>query len=83
MVKTLIDQATLVPLPAHVAPVYSDYGHALGLYPIPDVLILADKFDWYNLTYEVRTSGCRSSHRVLSYRVARKPTIKSSQGTAL
>eukprot|EP00038_Savillea_parva_P009957 m.186937 g.186937 ORF g.186937 m.186937 type:complete len:565 (-) comp16932_c0_seq1:184-1878(-) len=47
LVKTLLDQATLVPLPLHVSPIYWEYEHALGLYPTPDVLVLADIFDSY------------------------------------
>jgi len=51
VVKTLLDQGTLMPLPIHVSPIYWEYEHALSLYPTPDVLVLADKFDSYTQTY--------------------------------
>lgn len=54
LVKTLVDQSHLCPLPLHVRPVYWEHDQALYLYPLPDVLVLADRFDGYNLTYE----GC-------------------------
>jgi len=56
LVKTLVDQAHLVPLPLHVSPVYWEFDHALRLYPVPDVLVLADKFDSYTHTYESTTA---------------------------
>eukprot|EP00039_Didymoeca_costata_P006425 m.90038 g.90038 ORF g.90038 m.90038 type:complete len:564 (-) comp13254_c0_seq2:1623-3314(-) len=52
LVKTVVDQAHLCPLPPHVSPVYWEHDHAMLLYPPPDVLVLGDKFDAYNLTYE-------------------------------
>lgn len=55
VVKTLIDQGTVSPLPVHVSPVYWEYDHALHLYPTPDVLVLADKFDAYNVEYNACT----------------------------
>ncbi|KAF9969124.1 DNA-directed DNA polymerase epsilon, subunit B [Actinomortierella ambigua] len=54
LVRTVIDGAHLCPLPLSVRPVYWAYDHALRLYPAPDALILADKFDAYNTNYE----GC-------------------------
>jgi len=54
LVKTLVDQAHLCPLPLHVRPVYWQHDQALRLYPLPDVLVLADRFDSYHLSYE----GC-------------------------
>ncbi|KAG0236585.1 DNA-directed DNA polymerase epsilon, subunit B [Actinomortierella wolfii] len=54
LVRTMIDGAHLCPLPLSVRPVYWAYDHALRLYPAPDALILADKFDAYNTNYE----GC-------------------------
>ncbi|KAJ1650181.1 DNA-directed DNA polymerase epsilon, subunit B [Dispira simplex] len=54
LVRTLIDQSHLCPLPLRVAPVYWAFDHALRLYPIPDTLILADKYDAYSVEYE----GC-------------------------
>ena len=45
--KTLLCQGYLVPLPLHVAPVYWALGHAMALYPAPDLVVCADKYDPY------------------------------------
>lgn len=50
--KTLLDQAHICPLPLHVNPVYWQYDHALRLYPLPDVIVLADFYDQYHWCYE-------------------------------
>lgn len=55
LVSTLLDQANLSPLPHQVRPVLWDHGHALRLYPMPSALVLADRCEHYELTYE----GCR------------------------
>ncbi|KAJ1675615.1 DNA-directed DNA polymerase epsilon, subunit B [Spiromyces aspiralis] len=39
MVRTIIDQGHLCPLPAHIQPLYWAYDHAMRLYPIPDVVM--------------------------------------------
>lgn len=54
LVQTVLDQAHLCPVPPTLQPVYWDYDHAMRLYPLPDVLILADDCDEYHWTYE----GC-------------------------
>lgn len=51
LLKTVVDQAHLCPLPLHVQPIYWEFDHALRLYPVPDVMILADKFDSYRHVY--------------------------------
>ncbi|XP_013387927.1 DNA polymerase epsilon subunit 2 [Lingula anatina] len=43
--KTIISQGHLCPLPLHVCPVYWSYDSALRVYPLPDVVITADKYD--------------------------------------
>ena len=48
--KTVICQAHLCPLPLHVEPVYWAYDNALRVYPLPDVIICADKYDPYSET---------------------------------
>jgi len=52
LVKTLLDQSHLCPLPLRVNPVYWQYDHALRLYPLPDVVVLADFYDQYHWCYE-------------------------------
>lgn len=51
LVQTLCDQAHLCPLPLTVQPVYWPYDHALRLYPLPDLLILGDRYQEYDHTY--------------------------------
>ncbi|XP_065057553.1 DNA polymerase epsilon subunit 2-like [Rhopilema esculentum] len=48
-VKTLQAQAHFCPLPLHVRPVYWTYDNALRIYPLPDLIICADKYDPYNI----------------------------------
>ncbi|WFD32012.1 DNA-directed DNA polymerase [Malassezia sp. CBS 17886] len=54
LVSTLLDQAHLCPLPHQVRPVLWEYAHALRLYPMPSALVLADRYERFELTYE----GC-------------------------
>ncbi len=51
LVRTLIDQAHLCPLPLDRRPVYWNHDHALRMYPLPDQLILADCVDPYEHRY--------------------------------
>ncbi|KAF8782731.1 DNA polymerase epsilon subunit 2 like protein [Argiope bruennichi] len=46
----VIANGHLLPLPLNVAPVYWEYDHALSLYPLPDVVVCADKYDPYTVT---------------------------------
>nr|XP_022334080.1 DNA polymerase epsilon subunit 2-like [Crassostrea virginica] len=48
--KTLISQAHLCPLPLHVCPVYWPHDTGLRLYPLPDLVVCADKFDPFHTT---------------------------------
>ena len=48
-VKTLVAQAHLSPLPLHVRPVYWAYDNALRVYPLPDLIVCADKYDPYDI----------------------------------
>lgn len=54
LVQTILDQAHLCPLPPSTRPTLWEYDHALRLYPMPSALVLADKYERYELTYE----GC-------------------------
>ncbi|KAG8201544.1 hypothetical protein JTE90_011219 [Oedothorax gibbosus] len=49
-VKTVIANGHLLPLPLNVAPIYWEYDHSLWLYPLPDVVVCADKYDPYTVT---------------------------------
>ncbi|XP_061700930.1 DNA polymerase epsilon subunit 2 isoform X2 [Syngnathoides biaculeatus] len=50
-VRTTLSQAHLAPLPLHVTPVFWAYDYTLRLYPIPDVVVFADKYDPFNITH--------------------------------
>ena len=52
LVKSVLDQAHLCPLPPTESTVYWQYDHSLWLHPSPDVLILADRHNQYQLPYE-------------------------------
>ncbi|TFK23244.1 epsilon DNA polymerase [Coprinopsis marcescibilis] len=54
LVQTILDQSHLSPLSLHIQPTLSDYDHTLRLYPLPTVLVLADKYDRFKITY----TGC-------------------------
>ncbi|XP_012867681.1 PREDICTED: DNA polymerase epsilon subunit 2 [Dipodomys ordii] len=49
-VKTILSQGHLTPLPLYVCPVYWAYDYALRVYPVPDVLVTADKYDPFTIT---------------------------------
>jgi DNA polymerase epsilon subunit 2 len=49
--KTLQSQAHLTPLPVHMAPVYWDYDHCLRLYPLPDLIVVCDKYEPFTVTH--------------------------------
>ncbi|CAD6191321.1 unnamed protein product [Caenorhabditis auriculariae] len=45
LARTLLSQAHLCPLPNHISPTLPEFGHALALHPLPDVLVAADRFE--------------------------------------
>ncbi|GAB1297483.1 DNA polymerase epsilon subunit 2 [Apodemus speciosus] len=49
-VKTILSQGHLVPLPLYVCPVYWAYDYTLRVYPVPDLLVIADKYDPFTVT---------------------------------
>ncbi|KAI0702873.1 epsilon DNA polymerase [Cytidiella melzeri] len=54
LVQSILDQSHLVPLMTAIHPVHSEFDHSLRLYPLPTTVILADKYERYQMTYE----GC-------------------------
>ncbi|KAG6854823.1 hypothetical protein C0991_012013 [Blastosporella zonata] len=54
LVQTILDQGHLSPLTINIQPTLPDYDHSLRLYPLPTVLVMADKYDRYKITY----TGC-------------------------
>lgn len=49
-VKTILSQGHLTPLPLYVSPVFWAYDYSLRVYPVPDVIIFADKYDPFSIT---------------------------------
>ncbi|KAL2099287.1 hypothetical protein ACEWY4_005767 [Coilia grayii] len=49
-VKTILCQGHLSSLPLYVSPVYWAYDYALRVYPVPDVIVFADKYDPFTIT---------------------------------
>ncbi|KAI0771567.1 epsilon DNA polymerase [Trametes elegans] len=54
LVQTVLDQSHLMPVTTSIQPTLSEYDHALRLYPLPTAVVLADRYDKYQMTYE----GC-------------------------
>nr|XP_014343291.1 PREDICTED: DNA polymerase epsilon subunit 2 [Latimeria chalumnae] len=50
-VKTILSQGHLTPLPLFVSPVYWAYDYTMRVYPVPDVVVIADKYDPFNITH--------------------------------
>ncbi|RLN96760.1 hypothetical protein BBJ28_00025649 [Nothophytophthora sp. Chile5] len=51
LAKTLIDQAHLCPMPLMACPINWDFDASLQLFPLPDVLVLGDSTEQYQLGY--------------------------------
>lgn len=51
LLKSLVDQAHLCPLPPSARPVLWNHDHALWLFPIPHTIVLADKTEGYICKY--------------------------------
>ncbi|XP_069064801.1 DNA polymerase epsilon subunit 2 [Pleurodeles waltl] len=49
-VKTILSQGHLTPLPLFVSPVYWAYDYVLRLYPVPDLIVIADKYDPFTVS---------------------------------
>ena len=54
LVKTVLDQGHLCPLPMNQVPVRWSHDASLRLYPLPDLLMMADHYDQYHSSYQ----GC-------------------------
>lgn len=48
--RTIASQSHLAPLPLHVLPVFWSHDAALRLYPLPDLVVIADRYKAYNCT---------------------------------
>ncbi|KAI8333436.1 DNA polymerase alpha/epsilon subunit B-domain-containing protein [Chlamydoabsidia padenii] len=52
MIRTVIDQGHLCPLPLTVRAIYWSHDHAMRLYPSPQALVLADQCESFSINYE-------------------------------
>jgi DNA polymerase epsilon subunit 2 len=52
VVKTLLDESHLCPLPMSARPIAWPLDHSLRLYPLPDVVVMADSFAQFEQRYE-------------------------------
>lgn len=52
LTKTLLSQCTLSPLSLGVQPIYWKHADALNLYPMPDLVVVADHFQPYTRMYQ-------------------------------
>jgi DNA polymerase epsilon subunit 2 len=53
--KTITCQGHLAPLPLHTCPVHWDHDRALYLYPLPDLVVTADKYE----PFTAENLGCK------------------------
>ncbi|TRY54201.1 hypothetical protein DNTS_030465, partial [Danionella cerebrum] len=51
LVRTVLSQGHLTPLALQVSPVHWAFDHAMRVYPVPDMIIFADKHDPFNITH--------------------------------
>ncbi|KAF0695024.1 Aste57867_14124 [Aphanomyces stellatus] len=51
VVKTIIDQGHLSPLPLSARPIHWAFDSSLQIFPLPNALIMADKCEQYQVTY--------------------------------
>ncbi|KAI8615353.1 DNA polymerase alpha/epsilon subunit B-domain-containing protein [Chytriomyces sp. MP71] len=52
LARTILQQVHLSPLPVDIQPRYAAFDHTLRLYPLPQLLVLADKYDAYKVEYD-------------------------------
>ncbi len=43
--RTILSQGHLAPLPLHIIPTYWDQDRSMWIYPVPDLVVIGDKFD--------------------------------------
>ena len=54
--RTILSQGHLAPLPLHVIPTYWDHDRAMWLYPLPDLVVIGDKFDPFATSQVLRSA---------------------------
>ncbi|RHZ75887.1 hypothetical protein Glove_208g67 [Diversispora epigaea] len=61
VIKNLLQQSHLNPLSSSLNSIAWDYDHTLRLYPVPDVLILADKYQNYSFDIPIASNFIEDS----------------------
>ncbi|KAG9126473.1 hypothetical protein FRC07_003289 [Ceratobasidium sp. 392] len=57
LVQTLLDQAHLSPISLNIQPTLWEFDQSLRLYPMPTALVMADKYERYDLTSCLRVAS--------------------------
>lgn len=76
LVLSILDQAHLWPMPAHVKPIFWDLDYTLRLCPLPHLLVLGDQVDQFSYDYcgckVVNPGSFSSDYSFIVYRPATK-----------
>lgn len=83
LVKSVLDQAHLCPLPASEAAVYWEKDHALWLHPSPDVLVLADRQEQFQHVYEDTLSFNPGSFSSGGHWMVYRPAVREAESSSL
>ena len=78
LVKTIMEQGHLCPMPQPVCPLYWNYDQAMYLYPVPDLLVLADSYRQFIVKQEreYHAANPGSFSRDFSFLVIRPATME-------
>ena len=72
--RTILSQGHLAPLPLHIIPTYWDHDRALWLYPVPDLVVIGDKFDPFTTTQVIRMEMYLVEDARLTRKLYRNPS---------
>ncbi|KAG1673036.1 DNA polymerase epsilon subunit 2 [Nymphon striatum] len=83
LVRTILSQVHLSPVPLHAQPIYWEFDHALRIYPLPDLIIYADKIDPYSIlmsgTQVMNPGSFSKSEFIFKVYLPSSRTIEESQ----
>ncbi len=83
LVKSVIDQAYLCPLPPTEAAVFWERDTALWLHPSPDVLVIADRQEQFVRSYEETAAFNPSSFAAAAQWMVYRPASREAEPSAL
>lgn len=58
---TIMTQSHLTPMPVYCSPVYWDYDHCMRLYPMPDLVVFADRHEPFTVTRDAASEQNKHS----------------------